>query len=177
MLASVKSGTFCQQNCADRNTEKKKQRQWLGDKSKYIFVCGNWQRCAINAKTDKNFEELVKSKGNPIQRKKKLLLSLPDILAKRNSIQLYVIALIFIINQVRTDTNTYNRTTHLTFSERQIQNQPKKRDQCVVAITTATCFVALHTRQTIEYAFAFIHIWRIKNGTNVFYANMEWFYL
>lgn len=107
MLASVKSGTFCQQNCADRNTEKKKQRQWLGDKSKYIFVCGNWQRCAINAKTDKNFEELVKSKGNPIQREKKLLLSLPDILAKRNSIQLYVIALIFIINQVRTDTNTY----------------------------------------------------------------------
>lgn len=53
----------------------------------------------------------------------------------------------------------------------------EKRDQCVVAITTATCFVALHTRQTIEYAFAFIHIWRIKNGTNVFYANMEWIYL
>lgn len=62
----LKAVHFVNRNVPTEIQRKKKQRQWLGDKSKYIFVCGNWQRCAINAKTDKNFEELVKSKGNPI---------------------------------------------------------------------------------------------------------------
>lgn len=142
----------------------------------HIFVCECRKPCVRIAKTDKNFES-VKSKGSPNHSNghKNFCYRLLDILAKRNSIRLHVAGLIFIINYIRTDTNTLTHTqarsnTRLTLGVR-----------CVVAIIAqAMSFGEYHADRTMEYAFVFIY-GNIKKGTTVFYCSScvwsECFYL